>query len=149
MLWRAVNLRAASGHVNLIQRPGRAGRIPPPGGNLTCSATIYLLGSPSPSTEVHPDDLPTRAPAAPGSYGPGAGGAPPPNYLVWAILSTILCCVPAGIVSIVFATKVNSKWQAGDQAGALKASNNAKTWAIVAAVLGVIVGIISIALQAA
>ncbi|WUI02964.1 CD225/dispanin family protein [Spirillospora sp. NBC_00431] len=92
---------------------------------------------------------PPAPPPPPGSYGPGAGGAPPPNYLVWAILSTILCCVPAGIVSIVFATKVNSKWQAGDQAGALKASNNAKTWAIVAAVLGVIVGIISIALQAA
>ncbi|NDU77832.1 CD225/dispanin family protein [Actinomadura sp. DSM 109109] len=56
--------------------------------------------------------------------------------------TTILCCLPAGVVSIVFAAQVNSKWAAGDQAGALKASNNAKTWAIVSAVLGVIVGII-------
>ena len=27
---------------------------------------------------------------------------PPPNYLVWAILSTLFCCLPLGIASIVF-----------------------------------------------
>ena len=31
----------------------------------------------------------------------------PENYLVVAILSTILCCWPAGVVSIVYAAKVN------------------------------------------
>jgi len=55
--------------------------------------------------------------------------APPPNYLVWAILTTILCCLPFGIVSIVYAAQVNSKWQVGDVAGANQASKNAKTWA--------------------
>ncbi|MFI0368777.1 CD225/dispanin family protein [Actinomadura sp. 1N219] len=70
-------------------------------------------------------------------------GSPPPNYLVWSILTTILCCLPAGVVSIVFAAQVNSKWSAGDQAGAYKASNNAKTWAIVSAVVGLIVGVLS------
>jgi hypothetical protein len=54
---------------------------------------------------------------------------PPPNYLVWAILTTIFCCLPFGIVSIVFAAQVNTKWQAGDFDGAMKASKNAKTWA--------------------
>lgn len=72
---------------------------------------------------------------------PGYGGyqppaAPPPNHLVWAILTTILCCLPAGVVSIVFAAQVNSKWAAGDYQGAYNASKNAKTWAIVSAVLG-------------
>ncbi|MFG2088656.1 MULTISPECIES: CD225/dispanin family protein [unclassified Spirillospora] len=84
------------------------------------------------------------APPPPNAY--GAGG-PPPNHLVWAILSTIFCCLPAGVVSIVFAAQVNSKWQSGDQAGAMKASGNAKTWAIVAAVVGVIGGIISFVIQ--
>ncbi|MFI0355839.1 CD225/dispanin family protein [Actinomadura sp. 9N407] len=63
---------------------------------------------------------------------------PPPNNLVWAILTTIFCCLPAGVVSIVFAAQVNSKWQAGDYQGAMSASKNAKTWAIVAAVAGLI-----------
>lgn len=79
------------------------------------------------------------APPPPNPYG---AGSPPPNHLPWAIATTILCCLPAGVVSIVFAAQVNSKWQAGDHAGAMKASNNAKTWAIVSAVLGVIVGVI-------
>lgn len=62
--------------------------------------------------------------------------APPPNYLVWAILTTILCCLPFGIVSIVYSAQVNSKWAAGDYTGALSASKNAKTWAWVSFAVG-------------
>ena len=58
------------------------------------------------------------------------------SYLVWAILSTLFCCLPAGIVSIVFASQVDSKLRAGDYQGALSSSNNAKTWAWVAFGLG-------------
>ena len=68
--------------------------------------------------------------------------APPQNYLVWAILSTICCSPIFGIVSIVFASQVNSKFRAGDVAGAMEASRKAKTWAIVAAVVGVVCGFI-------
>src|SRR5688572_5849332 len=73
-----------------------------------------------------------------GYYASGAGGAPPPNYLVWAILSTVLCCLPLGVVSIVFAAQVNSKWYAGDVAGAREASNKAKNFAMWSAIAGVI-----------
>ncbi len=55
--------------------------------------------------------------------------SPPPNYLVWAILTTILCCLPFGIVSIIYAAQVNSKWTVGDFDGAKSSSKNAKTWA--------------------
>ncbi len=64
--------------------------------------------------------------------GPAASyGAVPhiPNYLVQAILVTVLCCLPAGIVSIVYAAQVNGKVAAGDIAGAREASQKAKTWA--------------------
>jgi hypothetical protein len=67
---------------------------------------------------------------------------PPPNYLVWAILTTILCCLPFGIVSIIYAAQVNSKWMTGDYEGARISSKNAKIWAWVsfgAAILGAIV----------
>ena len=72
-------------------------------------------------------------------YGQPAG-SPPPNYLVWAILSTIFCCLPLGIASIVFAAQVNGKYAAGDVAGAQESSRKAKQFAIWSAVVGVIVG---------
>lgn len=53
---------------------------------------------------------------------------PPSNYLVGAILATIFCCQILGIVSIIYAAQVNSKWQAGDFDGARQASRNALTW---------------------
>ena len=59
----------------------------------------------------------------------------PNNYLVIAIIGTLLCCIP-GIVSIVYAAKVNGLYAEGKYAEADKASKNAKTWAIVALVLG-------------
>jgi hypothetical protein len=74
----------------------------------------------------------------PTSEGYGAPQTPPSNNLVWAILTTIFCCLPAGVVSIVFAAQVDGKWRSGDYQGAYSSAKNAKTWAIVSAVLGVI-----------
>lgn len=75
-----------------------------------------------------------------GGYGPGGfdPGPPPESYLVWAILATVLCCLPLGIPAIVFATQVNSKWMAGDFAGAHDASRKAKLFTIWSAVIGVV-----------
>lgn len=63
----------------------------------------------------------------------------PGSYLALAIISTILCCLPTGIVSIIYATKVNSLYEDGSYDEAIKASKNAKTWGLVSigiAVLG-------------
>jgi hypothetical protein len=77
-----------------------------------------------------------------GGY-PGPGyGAPPDNYLVWAILSTILCCLPLGIVSIVYSAQVNDKWARGDAAGALESSRKAKQFAIWSAVASVVLTVV-------
>lgn len=64
----------------------------------------------------------------------------PRSYLVFAILATIFCCVPAGIVSIVYASKVEKKYRARDYTGAMRASRSAKTWLILSIVLGIIFG---------
>lgn len=55
----------------------------------------------------------------------------PNNYLALAIVSTILCCLPTGIVSIVYSTKVNDEYNDGNYEAANRSSKNAKTWAIV------------------
>lgn len=63
--------------------------------------------------------------AAPGVAAPG--GVKVPNHLVEAILVTLFCCLPLGIAAIIFAAQVNNKLAAGDVAGAIDASNKAKT----------------------
>jgi hypothetical protein len=63
--------------------------------------------------------------------------APPPNYLVMAILA-VLCCTIPGIVSVVYAAQVNGKFHSGDIAGAQAASGKARSWAIASFVLGIV-----------
>ena len=76
------------------------------------------------------------------------GGYPQhiPNYLVQAILVTIFCCLPLGIVAIIFAAQVNGKVAAGDIAGAQSSSRTARTLVIVPVIVGAVV--IGIALLA-
>jgi hypothetical protein len=83
-------------------------------------------------------NLPAAAPPVLVQPGPMAQtvGATVPNYLVFAILTTVLCCLPAGIPAIVYAAQVNGKLQAGDIAGAQAASKNAKMWCWISAGVG-------------
>lgn len=74
---------------------------------------------------------------SPGSAPPPSGGAPPSNWMVPAILS-LLCCWPLSIPAIVFATRVNNSWNAGDYAGAEEAAGKAKRWAITSIVVGLV-----------
>lgn len=55
-----------------------------------------------------------------------------PNHLALSISAAVLtlcfCCIPFGIVPVIFSTQVNSKLAAGDYAGAQSASETAKLW---------------------
>lgn len=66
----------------------------------------------------------------------------PPTYLAQAILATIFCCLPFGIVAIVYAAQVDSKWTIGDYSGAKRASENAKTWCIISLIVGLVIAFI-------
>lgn len=73
-------------------------------------------------------------------YGSPAGYNPPPNNnLVWAILATLLCCLPLGVVSIVKASTVNTLWAQGQYDAAHRAAASARTWAIASAIAGPVV----------
>lgn len=56
--------------------------------------------------------------------------ARPESNLVWAILCTVMCCLPLGIVAILEATKVDRLYDEGDYEGALEASAKAKKYSI-------------------
>ena len=66
------------------------------------------------------------------------------SHLAPAILVTIFCCLPLGIVAIVYAAKVNGKLKADDYSGALDASKKAKTWCWVAFGIGLAFQMLSI-----
>lgn len=81
------------------------------------------------------------------------GGDPPPppppptkpsKFLVWAILSTTCCCTPFGIVSIVYASKVDGLWNTGRYIEAQDAASKARTWFWWAFGIGLILYIIYI-----
>jgi hypothetical protein len=69
-----------------------------------------------------------------------------PNYLIPAILATIFCCIPVGVVSIIFATQVNSKIAAGDTAGALEASRKARMFMFITIGAGLLIWVLCIVL---
>lgn len=82
---------------------------------------------------------PYQQPYQPQYAGEQPVGEPcPPTNLVWAIISTVLCCLPAGIVAIVYALKVTNKYREGDIEGAKRASEVSAWWCIAAIVLGII-----------
>ncbi len=72
---------------------------------------------------------------------------PPKNWLVESILVTLFCCLPFGIVGIIFASQVSSKHAAGDHAGALQASKDAGKWTKIGFFAGIAVYVIYLLLM--
>ena len=62
----------------------------------------------------------------------------PDNNMVWAILSTLFCCLPFGIVAIINAAKVDGLCLKGDYEEAQKAADKAKKYAKIGAIIGII-----------
>jgi len=69
--------------------------------------------------------------------------------MVWAIVSTILCCWPLGIVAIIKASKVHSLWYQGQHAEAQRFADDAKKYANYSAVAGAIIAVLYIILLVA
>ena len=62
--------------------------------------------------------------------------------LVPAILVTILCCLPFGIVAIVYAARVSGLVAAGNLVEAERSAKLSKIWSIVGAVCGIVFSIL-------
>lgn len=79
---------------------------------------------------------------------------PPParphvdNNLVWAILATLCCCVPGGIVAIVYAARVDAKVAGGDIEGAMSDAANSRLWSWISFGVGIVVIVLYIAVEA-
>ncbi len=62
----------------------------------------------------------------------------PPTNLAWAIGAMLLCCVPLGIVAIIYSTKVSTSYYNGDFEAAEHYSEVSAWWCIATIVLGII-----------
>ncbi len=100
------------------------------------SAPVMQPPVPLPPPAGRVDPLPYAAAPIAEWVGPRSGQAPPPpTRLGWAILCTICCFTPFGIVAIIKSTQVNPKWALGDWDGARAASRSVKTWCLLAAAI--------------
>jgi hypothetical protein len=66
----------------------------------------------------------------------------PGSNMILAVLTTVCCCLPLGIVGIVYASKVDGLYFAGDYAGALAAAKSARTWSVIGIVASLVISII-------
>lgn len=62
----------------------------------------------------------------------------PDSNLVWAILCTVLCCIPFGVVAIVKAASVDKLWMQGRKEEAKMAAKAAKSYSIWGAVISLL-----------
>ena len=94
---------------------------------INCGAPVNTEPTPEPSyAQQQPSrDMPLR----------------PKNYLALAILTTIFCCLPFGIVSIVYAAKVDNYWNSGDYVNAEDASRKARGWILASIITAVVAAI--------
>ena len=94
--------------------------------NLDTASICVNCGKPLASSTPHSYTPPPPPPSA-ASYGvPPPVGEAIPNYLIQSIFITLCCCLPLGIVAIIFAAQVNTRLAANDIAGAREASAKAK-----------------------
>ena len=91
-------------------------------------------GQPTPPAAAEPGEAVQGQPY----QQPVAGEPCPPTNLAWAIITTVLCCLPAGVVAIVYALKVTNKYNEGDIEGAKRASEIGAWWCIASIILGIL-----------
>ena len=62
-----------------------------------------------------------------------------PNRLVPAVLVTVACCLPCGVVALIYSARVNRCLETGDPEGAARASRTAARWCLLSLGVGLLV----------
>ncbi len=106
----------------------------------TTAPRVLQPASPAPEPEyVRPAELREA----------GTDGAPPQtpapfnSHMTMAVVSTVCCCVPLGIVAIIKASQANSFYSAGNLEAANACAEKAQYWAILSMVLGGVAGLLA------
>ena len=116
-----------------------------------CGRPLSMAAPPPPPVPPPQSASASYTPPPPRVTPMSGGGLAPgekiPNYLVLSIFVTLCCCLPMGIVGIIFGAQVNSKLAQGDVAGAREASKKAKMFPLIGIAIWVVLLVISFALN--
>lgn len=66
----------------------------------------------------------------------------PRSFLGWSIAAMVLCFLPFGIASAIYAVRSTAALEAGDVGLAIRRRRSAKRWAITALVTGLVIDVI-------
>lgn len=97
----------------------------------------YQYGSPNQGQNPYQYGSPNQGQYQNNNKGVPHSGTP---YMILAIFTVLLCCIPLGIVAIVYASRINSLLRAGDYAGARDSAKKARLFSII----GIIGGAVSL-----
>jgi hypothetical protein len=103
------------------------------------STPFRPTSQPGPDPGVDPRNIPRNQPYQPQTPYPRQYGGPVVQApFVKAIIATACCCLPLGVVSLVYASQVSGHMTRGDYLSAQQAAKNADTWANVSIAIGVV-----------
>lgn len=114
-----------------------------PDSALPSAAPADVPGTPPPLPQLPPPPrtpmswyaAPSRPTAMPPPPGAQPYSASPPNRLGLAIFCTVFCFMPFGVVALVKASSVNTRWAQGRLVEARRASESVRTWCLLAALV--------------
>jgi len=72
-------------------------------------------------------------------------GERPPDYLAFSIIVTLCCCMPMGVVAIVFSANSRSMLESGNLEGAKEAADKARLFCWLALGLGLVSNLLAFA----
>lgn len=104
-------------------------------GSQWTEQTMPAAGAAPTSASSTPEASSTWGAASASTWGQsaGAGGAPPKidTWLWQSIVATLLCCLPIGVIAIVFSAQAQSAMNVGNYAEAQNKANTARTLTLV------------------
>lgn len=119
---------------------------PPPAPPAAAASPAGGMGSPPPGPSAGMGGAagPTAAASAMADMAPAGN---PTTYLILSILETLCCCLPFGVVGIIFSIQAMNAQNAGDMNTLAEKLATAKKFLIIGLVLGVITSILAVGIQ--
>ena len=111
-------------------------------GSIPELSSLFAAVPPTPPSVVPPTPAPPQpanaTTAATASSKPRHTELCPNNNLVWAILVTVMCCMPFGIPAIINSNKVEPLWNAGRKIEAIQKAEASRKWCWAGVICGLI-----------